>query len=191
MNGRFSEQMTHWSFLIVVMWRSQADVVLQESQTRSCESRWMCVALEKHNFSNKLLHPDCERWKTHARHSLFFRLEPLSRSRVVSRRPVSLYASENSQGRCRLPWFCCHGETVNMYSADRRVYACVYLCVNVCVFKRQQQTWRTIKLKVEKTENRHSVFVHLLLEEIVRWIIGNWTMAAISFTVWSLEMKLG
>lgn len=42
------------------------------------------------------------------------------------------------------------------------------MCECVCVFKRKQQTWRAIKLKVEKTENRHNVFVHLLLEEIMR-----------------------
>lgn len=60
---------------------------------------------------------------------------------------MSLYVSENSQGRCRLPFFCCHGETVKMYSADRRVYVCVYLCVNVCVCSRKATDVENNKIK--------------------------------------------
>lgn len=90
MNGWFGEQMTRWSFLIVVMWRSQADVGLQESQTQSCESRWMCVELEKHNFYKQTPAPWLWKMKTCAHHSLFFGPGPLPRSRVVLRRPMSL-----------------------------------------------------------------------------------------------------
>ncbi len=98
----------------------------------------------------------------------------------------------------RLSWplsVSCHGESVKMYRADRRWLS---VCVCVCVFERKRQTQRKTEMESGGGMTRkqirdrmlplfvcesynHTCVCLLLCKEIIKWIIGNWTIVMIIF----------